>query len=135
MDEARPPDSREPELVFVYGLLMRGFDLHHYMSGAEFLGEGKIAGRLISLGRYPGLVAGEGEVCGELYRFADLAPALEVLDDVEEYDPANPEGSLYLRTARAVRTDDGRTLLAWTYAYNKPPTGAPAVTSGDWRRR
>ena len=122
----------EPELVFVYGALMRGCELHHHMDGGEFVGEGATAGALVSLGRYPGLTEGSGSVRGELYRFDDLPGALDVLDDVEEFNPTDPAGSLYIREPMRVKTAGGE-VDAWGYRYNGSTDGAPRIKSGDWR--
>jgi gamma-glutamylcyclotransferase (GGCT)/AIG2-like uncharacterized protein YtfP len=119
--------------IFIYGSLMRGFDLHHYIAGATFVGTGSTRGMLVALGHYPGLIDGAGQVQGEIYRLDDAA-RLEALDDLEEYDPANPEGSDYLRMERDVVRTDGSTLRAWVYVYNRDTAGSAVVTSGDWRR-
>src|SRR5690348_5639727 len=97
----------DPSLVFVYGLLMRGNELHHHIESGEHVGDGRVKGALVSLGRYPGLIEGSGSVRGELYRFADLPSALDVLDDIEEFEPTDPARSLYLRIAMPVQTADG----------------------------
>lgn len=124
----------EPECVFVYGGLMRGFDLHHYLDGSSFVGEGAVRGALVSLGQYPGLVDGDGEVRGEVYHFDDLAAALDILDDVEDYNPADTDHSLYVRVAVPVAMADGGALNAWAYRYNRGADAAPRIASGDWRR-
>jgi gamma-glutamylcyclotransferase (GGCT)/AIG2-like uncharacterized protein YtfP len=121
--------------IFVYGGLMRGFDLHHYLSGATFIGEGWIAGRLVALGRYPGLLDGDGKVIGEIYRLEDVAASLEALDDLEEFDPADPRQSVYLRVVRDVHGEDGATMSAWVYVYNRDASTAPFIRNGDWRQR
>jgi gamma-glutamylcyclotransferase (GGCT)/AIG2-like uncharacterized protein YtfP len=123
----------EPQFIFVYGLLMRGFELHHHMEAGTFVGEGQTDGVLLSLGSYPGLIDGAGSVRGELYRFNDLPAALDVLDDVEEFDATDPDASLYLRVARQVRLDDGRDVAAWTYLYNRTANAAPRIKDGHWR--
>lgn len=112
---------------------MRGFDLHGAMARATFAGEATLRGRLVSLGRYPGFMDGEGTVRGELYRFDDAAAALEVLDDIEGYDPANPLGGSYVREARLVNTSDGSTHTAWVYRFIGDATGLETVPRGDWR--
>jgi gamma-glutamylcyclotransferase (GGCT)/AIG2-like uncharacterized protein YtfP len=127
--------SDAPLLVFVYGTLMRGCSLHHFLSDGRFDGEAVADGRLISLGEYPALIDGAGRIRGELYTFSDLPAALDVLDDLEEFDPANPEESEFVRDARRVRRSDGTELLAWLYIYNQPRGTAPIIPSGDWRQR
>ncbi|MBV8461483.1 MAG: gamma-glutamylcyclotransferase [Candidatus Eremiobacteraeota bacterium] len=135
-DAASWAHERDPEraLLFIYGSLMRGFELYHYMMGATFIGQGRVQGTLVSLGRYPGLIAGAGDVHGELYQLEDPAQ-LEALDDLEEYDPERPEQSEYTRTEREIRLDDGRTCSAWVYIYNRDTKGCPVIVSGDWHRR
>lgn len=115
--------------------MMRGFDLHHYLAGATFIAEGWIAGRLVALGHYPGLLDGDGKVRGEIYRLDDVAASLEALDDLEEFDPADPERSEYLRIVRDVYGEDGAITSAWVYLYNRDASTAPVIKSGDWRQR
>ena len=122
-----------PELIFVYGSLMRGLALHDHLKSGSFRGEGWTSGTLVSLGRYPGLIEGDGRVRGELYAFEDLAAALDILDDLEEYDVTDPSSSLYVRVASDVIRDDGTAVSAWLYRYNRDPAGLPRVDGGDWR--
>jgi gamma-glutamylcyclotransferase (GGCT)/AIG2-like uncharacterized protein YtfP len=120
--------------LFVYGGLMRGFDLHHCLGGCRFVGEGWTRGILLRAGRYPGLVDGEGTVAGDLYRMSDPAPLLATLDELEEYDPRNPQGSLYVRDVRPVSMSDGSLTFAWLYVYNRPVAGLGVIPGGDWRK-
>lgn len=126
--------SADAAFIFVYGGLMRGFDLHHHMAGAAFVGEGWVRGTLVSLGRYPGLLSGDGEVHGEVYRLDDAAADLEALDDLEDFDPGDPGKSIYQRVRTDVHMPDGAIVRAWTYMYNQQPMGASRVKSGDWRK-
>jgi gamma-glutamylcyclotransferase (GGCT)/AIG2-like uncharacterized protein YtfP len=112
---------------------MRGLDLHHLMESGTFAGDGTVRGTLLSLGRYPGLIDGGGSVRGELYRFDDLPTALDVLDDVEEFNPTDPDGSPYVRVTRPVTTSDGAQVEAWLYLYKGPVKDAPHIAGGDWR--
>jgi gamma-glutamylcyclotransferase (GGCT)/AIG2-like uncharacterized protein YtfP len=121
------------QLVFVYGSLMRGLDLHHLMESGAFAGEGTTGGTLVSLDRYPGLIEGSGTVRGELYQFDDLPTALDILDDVEEFDPTDPAGSPYVRVTRTVTTSGGTQVDAWLYLYQGPVKDAPRIDGGDWR--
>jgi gamma-glutamylcyclotransferase (GGCT)/AIG2-like uncharacterized protein YtfP len=126
-------DAISSELLFVYGALMRGLDLHHYLAGAVFVDTAWVTGTLVSLGPYPGLVDGTGTVHGELYELADAPSALEALDDLEEFDPADPAASLYQRTRVNAQTRTGTSVAAWVYRYNRPAGDAPVIPSGDWR--
>ena len=121
----------DPSVVFVYGLLMQGHELHHHLEGGRFVGEGRVDGALVSLGRYPGLIEGSGSVRGELYRFADLPSVLDVLDDIEEFEPTDPSRSLYLRIATTAHTQEGD-IEVWVYRYNGPMDAAVPISSGDW---
>jgi gamma-glutamylcyclotransferase (GGCT)/AIG2-like uncharacterized protein YtfP len=131
-DAPVPSDS---EFVFVYGALMRGFDLHHHMAGSLFVSQATGRGRLYDIGAYPGMIEGDGTVRGELYRFEDIAVALEVLDEVEEYDPLDAAASLYVRVLRGVRVEkDDSEPPAWLYLYNRDVKGLPQIRSGDWHK-
>jgi len=112
---------------------MRGFDLHHYLGGAVFLGTASIKGSLVLAGHYPGLIAGEQNVRGEVYRLAEPENDLETLDDVEDFDPIEPERSMYVRRSATVTLDSGEQLEAWVYFYNQPVAGLPVIEGGDWR--
>ena len=88
-----------------------------------------IPGRLLDLGDWPGLIDGPGRVAGELYAIADPA-VLPRLDAFEEYDPADPEGSLYVR--ETVRLIDPP-CDAHVYRYAGARDGCALVPGGDWR--
>ncbi|MBV8172664.1 MAG: gamma-glutamylcyclotransferase [Candidatus Eremiobacteraeota bacterium] len=130
------PAADTTDLVFVYGLLKRGFSLHHHMSLGVFIGSATVAGKLYSLGHYPGLVEGTGKVHGEVYRFADVAVALEVLDEVEGYDPLNPDESEYLRVVKLAEMDaKSARPSVWCYVHNAPIAGRTLIQSGTWSQR
>jgi gamma-glutamylcyclotransferase (GGCT)/AIG2-like uncharacterized protein YtfP len=132
-DAPVPSDS---DCVFVYGGLMRGFDLHHHLASASFVSTATARGALYLAGAYPGMIEENGTVHGELYRFADIAVALEVLDEVEEYDPLDAASSPYVRVVRRVHVDrDGTDVPAWLYLYNRDVKVLTPIKSGDWRKR
>lgn len=92
----------------------------------------RIRGHLVDLGEYPGLVRSDAAVVhGELISIADPA-LIDELDAYELYDPANPDGSEYLRVE--IETLD-TAALAWTYVYNHPINELPLIASGNWRER
>ncbi len=123
--------------IFVYGTLMKG-ELRHRMIARHRparVTTASVAGRLVHLGEYPGLVPGEGRVLGELVVLDDPAEALVELDDVEEFRGYGAQGSLYRRVVIEAKGDDGERWLAWTYRYVGSVEGAPMIASGDWRAR
>jgi gamma-glutamylcyclotransferase (GGCT)/AIG2-like uncharacterized protein YtfP len=79
---------------------------------ARFLGNGTIRGRLYDLGNYPGVLPSEaGEVHGELYEIEDGSKQLNLLDQIEDFDPNNPESSLFVRALTEVRLSDNISKL------------------------
>ena len=113
-------------MLFAYGTLMRGYPLHRALAGgATLLGEGRAAGRLLDLGRYPGLVKGRGAVRGEVYRLDD-PQLLSVLDREEGYN--------FVRRHAVVTLVDGRRARAWVYGYRGPRERAVPIPHGDYRR-
>jgi len=105
---------------------MRGHPLHRVLAGrARFVTTGTVRGRLLDLGRYPGLVEGSARVRGELYRFAG-PELLAVLDREEGYN--------FQRRRITVTLADGRRARAWIYAYRGPRERAMPIPEGDDRR-
>jgi gamma-glutamylcyclotransferase (GGCT)/AIG2-like uncharacterized protein YtfP len=106
---------------------MRGFPLHRLLEdgGAEHLGGGRVRGRLVDLGAYPGAVEDDGgEVCGEVYRV--VRPALwRALDYAE--------GPQYDRRESVVRLDGGGETGAFVYWYRGPLDRGVPIPGGDYR--
>lgn len=124
------------EYLFVYGTLMSGMAASHLLSDiARPVGRGRVQGRLYDLGEYPALVpGGPGDtVWGEIYRI--LRPAnIRQIDRYEGFDPSRP-APLYRREATWVTLEDGASLQAWAYVYNRRlPANARLLPSGDYRR-
>ncbi len=102
------------------------------------LGPASAEGRLYGIpdpdGWYPALLPGDGVVWGWLY---DAGPSfseddLAALDRYEEFDPAAPGASLYLRAPLTV-TAGGARIIAEAYAFNQPlPAGARPIPAGDF---
>lgn len=128
------PVRSDGEFIFVYGGLMRGFDLHHHLAGTTFVCAATARGKLYAIGTYPGMVEGDGTVYGELYASDDPAVVLEILDEVEGYDPLDySDANDYVRVKRNVITADGREVVAWLYLFNRTISGYELIASGDWR--
>jgi gamma-glutamylcyclotransferase (GGCT)/AIG2-like uncharacterized protein YtfP len=119
-----PP--RSEALLFAYGTLMRGYPLHGVLDrGASLLTTGSVRGRLLDLGRYPGLIAGGGRVNGEVYRLDD-PELLPVLDREEGYN--------FVRRRGIVTLAGGRRARVWLYRYRGPRKRATPIPDGDYRR-
>lgn len=105
---------------------MRGYGLHRVLARrATFLGEGRVRGRLLDLRAYPGLVEGDGNVRGEVYRLDDP----ELLPEIDR-----EEGYNFARRRTGVTLADHRPVRAWTYWYRGPRDRATPLAGGDWRR-
>jgi gamma-glutamylcyclotransferase (GGCT)/AIG2-like uncharacterized protein YtfP len=87
-------------------------------------------------GWYPALLAGAGPVLGRLY---DAAPGfgeaeLAALDAYEDFDPADPAASLYVRATIIVTDADGAFHEAQAYSFNHPlPPGAQPIADGNFQ--
>ena len=89
-------------------------------------------GRLVDVGRYPGLLHGEGTVTGEVYRVSDAQ--LARLDEVEEMVPGDRAASQYWREQVTVLEGALAGQSVWTYVYNQPVDGLTPIAHGDYRR-
>ena len=105
---------------------MRGYGLHPVLARAStYVGDARIAGRLLDLGRYPGLIDGRGSVRGELYRIDD-PELLPVLDREEGYN--------FDRRRSDVALANGRRARAWVFWYRGPQQRGMLIPDGDFRR-
>lgn len=125
-------------LLFVYGSLLSR--VCHPMGArlrreARPVGEATVAGRLYSLGHYPGLVEASDSpyrVHGEVYELKTPAASLAWLDAYEGIVRGKPERNPYERAERQVRLASGETLAAWVYLYRKSVRTRPEVIGGYW---
>ena len=133
-----------PTALAVYGTLRRGEPNASLLSGARYLGTGRIAGCMREMPQtaerayaYPSLIlgaAGEaGDACEvviELYDAVD-PDLLAVVDALEAFDPDDLAASEYVR--RAVDVVEGPVATAWVYVYNGPAEAmGEMILDGDW---
>ena len=91
-------------IVFVYGTLKEGEGNHRLLETAEFIREDQLKGwDMYSLGGFPAITQGSGEIYGELYAVDDAT--MQRLDVLEGYP------SFYNRML--VKTRAG--IRAWVY--------------------
>lgn len=131
-----------PGRFFFYGTLMAGSG-HPVASALHArlhpLGPATVPGALFAipdpLGWYPALLPGEGAVHGTIHAAGPdfSAQDLAAIDAFEDFDPADPSGSLYCRLVLPVRPDGGQEVEAQAYRYNRPlPEGALPIRGGDF---
>ena len=124
---------------FFYGTLIAGSGnrmARLVQERLRFVGPGAARGTLHAIadprGWYPALLRGGGEVRGMIYEAPPdfTAADLARLDAYEDYDPASPAASLYLRVPVMV-TPAG---TAQAYIYNRLlPAGSRPIPGGDFR--
>jgi gamma-glutamylcyclotransferase (GGCT)/AIG2-like uncharacterized protein YtfP len=118
--------------LFIYGTLMPGLRLEAEMHGARFMGPAQVPGRLVDLGRYPGLLQGDGQVTGEVFEVDDAH--LARLDGVEGMVPGDRAASQYWREEVMVVSGPLQGQSVQTYVYNRPVDGCTPIAHGDYRR-
>ena len=111
---------------------MPGLRLAGEMKGARFVGAAQVSGRLVDLGRYPGLLQGEGQVTGEVYEVDDAH--LARLDGVEGVVPGDRAASQYWREEVTVLSGPLQGQPVQTYVYKRPVDGCTPIAHGDYRR-
>lgn len=116
------PMELPSDLLFVYGTLKRGLANHHQLGGAPFVGEAELSGvQLHDLGPFPMAIAGDGQICGELFRVD--AARLAHLDRFEGVP------RLYRRECRHL--SDGRQV--WIYLGEaRQVRHSPPLSEGRW---
>ena len=118
------------DLLFVYGALRKGASNDWRMKDARWLGPAEVAGTLVKIDWYPGLVLGEeGRVKGEVYEIGpDLLKELDEFEGIGLSDERNGE---YQRIRAEVLLDAESTEV-WIYEWLKGVEGYEIVSSGDW---
>jgi len=129
--------DQTPDLLFVYGSLRRGFELHGILAGlgARHVGKASLPGRLFDLGDYPGAEPSTGvanRVHGEVYRLANPERALQVLDRAEGLRPGRPAESWYRREIAQITLEDGASAQAWVYWLGRWSGPKRLIASGDY---
>jgi len=126
-------EVRAGDLLAVYGTLMPGLGGQERLGVTHLLrpvGPCVLAGTLVELGWYPGLLAEPGgRVRGELLEILDPA-VIATLDRYEGYDPAAPETCEYERLM-VPTLEPG--VDAWVYRFRVAVPDDRVIASGDWR--
>ncbi len=117
-----------PTLLFIYGTLHPDHAPREIAAAARRLtsaGRATIRGRRYNLGEYPGIILDSTgpAIPGELFTVPDAA-TLAALDAYEDFRPADPDNSLYLRVETTATRPDGSSVTCWVYAYNREVQGS-----------
>jgi gamma-glutamylcyclotransferase (GGCT)/AIG2-like uncharacterized protein YtfP len=116
-------------LLFVYGTLRPDIPDSKFslIDGiATDVGRGRVWGRLVDLGAYPGLVLNaDGRVdratghwvLGEVFELSAVEPTLLRLDRYEGCRLSDPMAVGFHRVEARVVLDGGQVVPAWVYAY------------------
>ncbi|MCA8891491.1 MAG: gamma-glutamylcyclotransferase [Hyphomonas sp.] len=130
------PPVQAGDLFVFYGLLKLGAagqpaDLPLGGAGA-FGAPCRFRGRMVDLGGFPGVVAGD-ELCHGIRWKLDDVSIVDPMDDFEDVTD-DPATSLYIRTRIPLCDDTGNETgeTAWIYWYNKPVDGFSPVADGNW---
>jgi len=133
-----PSSQPAPQYLFAYGTLQPGHappEIAAIVQHFETVGKGTVPGTLYDLGAYPGVVldqAGSRFISGTVFRLPAGDDVLRRLDAYEEFDPQQPQRSLFLRRLYPVRLADGPTLNCWLYEYNGSLDHARIIESGPF---
>ena len=126
---------KAPFRLFVYGTLRPAHappSLAEVVATFRPLGPARIRGRLYDLGPYTGAVAdsrAESWVHGEIVEATAATPPLAWFDHYEDYEPASPERSVFLREQHMLEAARGA-VPCWIYVLARIPAGARQVESG-----
>lgn len=128
------------EYLFLYGTLIpsqASDEMAATVQRLQRIGSAYAQGYLYDLGEYPGAIldpSSDTKITGEVFEITNKQDVLASLDSYEEFNPADLEGSLFVRTESPVTLSDGRRLNCWMYVYNRNPGAAPLVVGGDYEK-
>ena len=127
-----------PDYLFVYGTLRRGANhpMHQLlMQNSRFIGMAHFQGKLYQVTHYPAVVASanpDEQVLGEVYQLLQPEQTLPQLDKYEECGADFPAPQEYRRELQTVRLENGDSLTAWVYLYNRDTRMLTPIPSGDF---
>jgi len=129
--------------LFVYGTLMRGRPAHGLLAPWVVQAQpGTCVGHLYRMpAGYPAMVEShDGRVHGEVLSLRPELPWAKI-DEYEGFDPANPQGSLYVRSQRRIELRPQGHVEAHCYLLvsgtlqTHIAQGAFRLTDGRWPPR
>jgi gamma-glutamylcyclotransferase (GGCT)/AIG2-like uncharacterized protein YtfP len=128
------------EYLFLYGTLLAERTPDEVVGAFQSLrriGPAHVRGMLYDLGEYPGAILAPSSktlIQGEIFELPPTPTILRALDDYEEFNPANNEDSLFIRTKAKATLLDGQRVDCWIYVYNDDPGTALLLANGIYSK-
>ena len=126
------------EFLFVYGTLRQNANhpMHQQLAThARFVAMAYYQARLYQVSYYPGAVPSSlasDQVIGELYQLLQPEQLLPLLDNYEECGEGFAQPQEYRRELQQVTLEDGASVSAWVYIYNRDTSALQQIQSGDF---
>ena len=126
------------DFLFVYGTLRRAcaHPMHAVLAAdSRYVGIAHYQGKLYRVSHYPGVVPSDNpaqQVVGEVYQLLKPAQTLARLDRYEECSAEFPSPQEYRREVQVVALENGDSVSAWVYVYNRYTLGLMQIQSGDF---
>ena len=124
--------------LFVYGTLRQNANhpMHQLLAKqCRFIGSARYQARLYRIDYYPGAAPSNNsadQVVGELYQLTQPECLLPALDNYEECSPQFAQPHEYRREQQSVMLENGNSVVAWVYVYNRSTDGLTLIHSGDF---
>lgn len=126
------------DFLFVYGTLRRAcaHPMHTVLAAdSRYVGIAHYQGKLYRVSHYPGVVPSDNpaqQVVGEVYQLLKPLQTLAELDRYEECSADFPAPCEYRRELQLVTLENGDSVSAWVYVYNRNPDELILIQSGDF---
>lgn len=120
--------------IFVYGTLKIGGSFADIFDEVRISSEeATINGTLFCTESwFPGVVLGKDRIVfGELHEYKEFTKVIEVMDQIEGFEPESPKRSLFIRQKAAVETTHGEET-ATIYTFNGSTKDCEIIEDGVW---
>ena len=130
--------SAMSDYLFVYGTLRQNakHPMHQQLAKhARFVAMARYQARLYQVSYYPAAVPSSDvadQVIGELYQLLQAEQLLPLLDNYEECGEGFSQPQEYRRELQQVTLENGSSVTAWVYVYNRDTLGLTQIQSGDF---
>ncbi|MBZ9611422.1 gamma-glutamylcyclotransferase family protein [Rheinheimera maricola] len=127
-----------PDYLFVYGTLRQNANhpMHQQLVlHARFVAMARFQACLYLVSYYPGAVPSANiadQVSGELYLLMQPDVLLPLLDNYEECGSGFAPPQEFRRELQSVVIDNGDSVVAWVYVYNRDTSALTQINSGDF---